>query len=121
MIVTGSRDYKGDGVWAWLDHLDPDVVVEGGAHGADRMAREWCAKNGKECRTIYAAWNGLGKSAGPARNVRMIKQYGDQAECVLAFPLPGSRGTQHCMGVANARGVKVINGAASLPPPRGGQ
>jgi hypothetical protein len=51
-----------------------------------------------------ADWERYGKRAGPIRNAEMVKA---GADVVLAFPLPGGRGTQHTIRLAREAGIPV--------------
>jgi hypothetical protein len=53
---------------------------------------------------FYADWATHGRRAGPIRNAAMIKA---GADLVLAFPLPGGRGTQHTIRLAEEAGIPV--------------
>jgi len=105
VIVTGGRDYDD---WAMvqdvLNLIDPDVVIQGGAHGADQQAKEWAELNGKKAITVEANWNLNGKSAGPLRNIEMIETYPDAT--VVAFP--GGIGTANCVKEAVRRNRVVL-------------
>jgi len=81
------------------------VVIQGGAKGADRMAREWCCRQ-PEIQMINepADWKMHGRAAGPIRNKRMLDEY--EPDMVLAFP--GGAGTANMVKQARAAGVKVI-------------
>lgn len=107
VIVTGSRRWqRKQDVFVHLDVLDPEVVVQGGADGADKYAIDWCRDNGKICVTVFARWKELGGVAGPARNSQMLDLYPDAT--VLAFPMPDGSGTQDCMARATGRGMDLI-------------
>ena len=79
------------------------VVIQGGAKGADRIARHWCKRNGQPCATWSAWWGQFGKSAGPIRNTWMLK-YG-RPDKVIAFP--GGAGTADMVWKAERAGVPV--------------
>jgi hypothetical protein len=55
IIVTGGRDYDD---WSMLqdvlNFISPDEVIQGGASGADRMAKEWTEFNKKKAITVEA-------------------------------------------------------------------
>jgi hypothetical protein len=107
VIVCGGRAYRDK---AFLDKflsefliiVDFDILIEGGALGADRLAREWALSRGVHVATVNAMWN-RGKGAGPARNRAMLSLRPDY---VIAFP--GGRGTQNMMTQAERAGVRVI-------------
>lgn len=82
-------------------------VVQGGASGADALARRWADEHHYECVTYEADWRGEGRAAGPKRNQRMLD--GEHVSLVVAFP--GGRGTADMVRRAKAKGIQVW-----LPP-----
>lgn len=82
----------------------PKLVVQGGARGADAIARAWCKHVGVECKTFEANWRAHGRRAGVIRNELMLNSY-PQAH-VLAFPLTGP-GTWDCIRRANAKRMSI--------------
>lgn len=104
VIVTGGRGYQdANAVYVALMNLRPRTVVQGGASGADKHARDWCSVRGTHCVTFAADWKKHGKAAGPIRNQQMIDA---GADLVLAFP--GGRGTADCVARAKAAGITVM-------------
>lgn len=101
IAVIGSRtvtDY--DHVKTQLDRfifVDEDVIVSGGARGADelgeRYAREFCSK---EPLIFPADWEKHGRNAGYIRNHDII----DNADMVIAFHDGESKGTAHSLKLA---------------------
>ena len=67
----------------------PKCVVQGGADGADAMARRWAERHSIDVRTEPADWDIHGRAAGPIRNQAMLDRY--KPAMVVAFP--GGRGT----------------------------
>ena len=111
VLVTGGRDYANRrSVFDTLDVLKPDVLIEGGAAGADALARAWATERGVQPATFSANWNKLGKPAGPIRNAMMVTVLKalEKAgwECkVVAFS--GGRGTANCTMTAEESGFVV--------------
>jgi predicted Rossmann-fold nucleotide-binding protein len=112
VLVCGGRHYADKSrVWDALDALADEqsaaggglFVIEGGAQGADRFAREWRAKRLHPGKTYPAAWDREGKAAGVLRNGRMLAE--GKPDLVLAFP--GGRGTMDMVLRAEAAGVPV--------------
>lgn len=110
ILVTGSRDWTDRAV---VEHalgtalrlFRPIVIVHGGCPtGADRMAWEWAWRAGVPCEVWPAEWAAHGRAAGPIRNAQMVAA---GARFCLAFPLPGSRGTEDCVRRAEAAGIPV--------------
>ena len=108
LLVCGGRDYsnkkKVEDVLFEYDK-DIDVLIQGGARGADKLAREWCDVNGVPCLTMHAAWAKYNKSAGSIRNHWML-EYAGPITLVLAFP--GGNGTRHMIQTATLAGIPVI-------------
>ena len=83
------------------------AVLQGGAAGADRIAREWAWHNNIRIITERADWTRLGKAAGPLRNQRMIDKY--QPDICLAFPSdPIGPGTADTMQRCRAAAIPVF-------------
>lgn len=105
VMVTGSRDHNNVGlIESTLKALSPTVVIHGEAPGADSIAKEWAMWRGIPAIGIPAAWDALGKSAGPIRNGWLLDEHPD---LVVAFPLPQSRGTWDAVRQAKERGIPV--------------
>lgn len=112
-LVTGSRHYQNRArVYGALDSYQPDLVVHGGADGADAMAEQWGEEAGV-ARLLWPDEHWGGHVSGPTRNqymvdvVRSLVVAGRWDHTVLAFPLPGSRGTWSCVNKAKAAGLTV--------------
>jgi len=105
VIVTGGRDYEDYAMVAdVLDLFDADLIIQGGAAGADRMARDYAYQNNIICETVKADWNKHGKAAGPIRNLEMLKKYPNAV--VVAFP--GGKGTENCVKQAASLNMIVL-------------
>ena len=103
VLVCGGRDYQdAQQVFALLDRIDAACrvreIIQGGAAGADRWAREWANARNKPLTTFHADWDNYGRSAGPKRNQRMIDE--GKPDLVVAFP--GGRGTADMLRRADA-------------------
>lgn len=77
IIVCGGRDYTDrKAVYSYLDGLAErtriDLVITGGARGADALADEWAQSRGIARIICPANWEGEGKAAGHIRNERML-------------------------------------------------
>lgn len=111
-LICGGRDVAGADVHgvelaaaqlnyvvAKLDSLydvlaTPDLVVHGGARGADTLAGKWAEGRGIPVRVYPADWNRYGKGAGPKRNQQMLDEA--DPDVVIAFfdlPFAVSKGT----------------------------
>lgn len=109
VLVTGGRDYDDlASVCGALDELRAQhgrlTVIQGGASGADFIARYWCGRQSSvHMINEPADWKKHGKAAGPLRNQRMLDEH--KPDLVLAFE--GGRGTADMVHRAEAAGVPV--------------
>lgn len=109
VLVCGGRTYDNQKrVFEVLDEMHAEtpieLIIEGGADGADRQARYWALSKGLPCMTMHAAWAALERQAGPIRNLWMVR-FG-QPDTVVAFP--GGRGTENMLQTAVAMNVGNI-------------
>ena len=108
VIVCGGRGWSDrKAIFTRLFDLPSDsIVVEGGCHGADTMAREVALDLGLEVVTFWAAWKKYGKSAGHRRNIKMLNT---GPSLVIAFHdnLSESKGTKHTVTEARKRGIET--------------
>lgn len=110
VLVCGGRDYRDhERVQEVLHKLlvkseGIDVVIEGGARGADRHARTFAEAYSIPVETYEADWETHGTFAGPLRNKAMLQE--GRPDLVIAFP--GGKGTRSMVGLARKFGVEVI-------------
>lgn len=108
VLVCGGRDYNDSHrVFAVLDKLHSeagiDLIIEGGARGADHLAMSWAADRRVPRERYDADWEAHGNFAGPMRNRRMLEE--GKPDIVVAFP--GNRGTADMCRKARKAGVEV--------------
>lgn len=110
VLITGSRDWVNESrmraVFVELDKRarKPITLVHGCARGADRMAGKIAEELGWVVEEHPADWDTYGKRAGLLRNEEMVTR---GADLCLAFPMPSSRGTYHCMRLARLAEIEV--------------
>lgn len=105
-LFCGSRDWSDcEAIRRELRSLPAgSIVIEGGARGADRIAREEARSLGLHVASVPALWSRFGRSAGPRRNEAMLRL---RPDVVHAFTL-GTRGTAHIIAAAERAGVEVV-------------
>lgn len=124
VLVCGGRDYKDKArVVEVLDSLNAEtpisMVIQGGATGADALAKSWALSRDTHVAEVPALWHSYGPSAGPIRNKAMLSLLGvgDRPEWVLGEPLkprhmvvafPGGRGTKSMVTLAKDAGLTVM-------------
>lgn len=123
VLVCGARDYGLIRVgrysinsYSWdavstvtkrLQQLPEDAtIIQGGAAGADFLARVVAMRLGLNCKQFDADWRQYGRAAGPVRNRQMLDE---QPDLVIAFhpDLSKSKGTADCIKEAKRRGIPV--------------
>lgn len=109
VLVCGGRDYAdADYVNGLLDNIHRrkriDVLIHGGAPGADTMAHEWAVSRAVARMVFPADWKAHGRAAGPIRNQQMIDE--GMPDLVVAFP--GGRGTRDMARRAKKAGIQLI-------------
>lgn len=108
ILCCGSRDWKnGRSIVARLsEEPDGTTVIEGGAYGADRLARFAALAFGFKVITVEAEWKRFGHGAGPMRNRKMLDM---NPLKVIAFhdEISKSRGTLDCINEAISRNIPV--------------
>ena len=82
----------------------PEWIIEGGAKGADAIARLWASKRRIRRRTFEADWVTLGKRAGIIRNGQMAREPGVS----LCVAFPGNKGTGDMIYQARREGIDVV-------------
>ena len=129
VLVCGSRRWADEqpirDALTKLAKEAPICVIEGGARGADEIARQWVIYARQhlglqvEHQLFPANWTRYGKSAGIVRNKQMLAE--GQPDLVLAFQKDASAGTESMIRLAQEAKVPVViwhirNGRASFPP-----
>lgn len=107
VLVCGGRDFSDRReLFDTLNHVypPPTTIIEGGARGADRLAREWAETKGIPVETYMANWDAHGKQAGYLRNRRMLDE--GKPDRVIAFP--GGKGTRMMVTIARNANVHVM-------------
>lgn len=82
----------------------PDLVVSGGAKGADTMGESWARLMKIPMQIFKPEWNLYGKSAGIRRNTDII----NACTHVVAFPNDSGKGTQDSIRKAIEQQKTVI-------------
>lgn len=113
ILVTGDREWRAeDVIERAVLHLIPepnsdDLIIQGGARGADTLAWKVAKRLGIRCITYSADWKLFKRAAGPIRNRQMLAGCPD---VVLAFhdDLDSSKGTRDMVSISKKKGLTVI-------------
>lgn len=108
LLVCGGRDFHNlvevdRALRRVHERKGIDVLIQGGATGADAIAKRWAERRGIPVEEYAADWS-LGRKAGPLRNRRMIEE--GKPDGVVAFL--GGRGTADMIRAAKDAGLPVM-------------
>lgn len=101
LLVCGGRDYTGDVSCLGRVH-GVELVIHGGAKGADTLAGEYFKVRGVHVAVVKALWDYHFKDAGWKRNDAMLLL---RPTYCVAFP--GSNGTQDMIDKCNQQRITV--------------
>lgn len=108
--VVGSRKFDHREVLFWFldryaEEFHVDLIVSGGAKGADTLAEEWAKENGVATRIFLPDYTYYGKAAPFVRNASIV----DSCERLVAFYATPEKtpGTSHTVQLARRKGIPV--------------
>jgi len=107
LAVVGSRDFSDYVLMKEeLDKIDFNILVSGGAKGADKMSEIYAFDNDIPMIIHKPDWENLGKKAGYIRNVAIV----EECDKLIAFWDGISNGTRHSINIAEKAGklLKVV-------------
>lgn len=120
LAVIGSRSFEDEGRLCKI--LDANIeiiemIISGGAKGADNLTHEWCKKKGVPILIYYPKWydetGTFHRGAGFKRNYYIVSA----ADRILCFWDGASKGTANSLEIAKQlnKPVKLIKFIASKP------
>jgi hypothetical protein len=109
--IIGSRNFNDNELLeeVMLDYLNREdefnceLVVSGGAIGADRLGEQWAKNNNIPTLIFKPEWEKYGKSAGFIRNEDIVKN----SDFVVVFWDGVSNGSKHSIDLAIKYNVPV--------------
>ena len=106
LAIVGSRKFADYGhLCCILRQVQTriDGIVSGGAPGADTLAEHYAHEHNIPMIVHRAEWDRYGKSAGLRRNARIVAD----ADAMIAFLAPESKGTRNSIKLAEQKGIPV--------------
>jgi hypothetical protein len=85
------------------NELNCELVVSGGANGADSLGERWARENNIQTLIFKPDWKKYGKSAGFIRNEDIIKN----SDFVVVFWDEISKGSKHSIDLAIKHDIPV--------------
>ena len=113
LLIAGSRTFEDRDLFNRVTEeiIDGDerftVIVEGGAAGADTMAREYAEAHDMKYVEFKPDWKQYGRAAGPKRNDKMIQFIKERNGTALYFWDEESKGTKQCIDSAKRKGIEI--------------
>ena len=110
ILVCGGRNFLNETLirefLKSVSRHDP-VIISGGCRGADKIAETWADRLGYKRKIYPAQWDKYGRSAGPIRNKKMLKE--GNPDLVVGFheKIESSKGTKHMVSIADKEGVET--------------
>jgi hypothetical protein len=98
LLVEVMNDYLNKG-----NELDCELVISGGARGADSMGEQWAKENNLPTLIFKPDWDKYGKAAGFIRNKDIVKN----SDFVVAFWNGISKGTKSSIDLCVKNGIPV--------------
>jgi hypothetical protein len=101
IAVIGSRTFNDYSVLkSILDEEEPDLIVSGGAKGADLLAKRYSVENNIPIKEFLPDYKSYGKAAPIIRNKEIV----NASDKVIAFWDGSSKGTQFTINYAEKYG-----------------
>lgn len=106
VAIIGSRNFDDyDLLTKTLNDFSIDLIVSGGAKGADALAERYALLNNIETLIFKPEYKLYNRGAPLKRNLQII----DASDFVIAFWDGKSRGTKHAIDYALSQNKQVIN------------
>jgi hypothetical protein len=108
LLICGDRNWSDARlILQFIIQLMPEVIIEGDAKGADRLAGEIAESLGITLLKYPALWSIYNRAAGPIRNQQMIDE--GKPTKVLAFhdDIANSKGTKDMVNRAKKNNIPV--------------
>jgi len=105
LLICGGRFFNDyEALCAAMRELPfvPEIIIEGGAKGADSLARSWASSNGVHWAEVPALWTNYYKAAGGLRNSAMLLLKPD-----YCLAMPGNSGTADMVAKCKDNNITV--------------
>lgn len=105
LLICGDRNWKdGSVIREIITRFRPEIVIEGRANGADKLAGSSAESMGIEVKKFPADWEKYGKAAGPIRNSQMLKEGNPDVVVGFHYKVNESKGTRDMLTRAKKAG-----------------
>ncbi len=105
VAVIGSRSFRDyEELKMVLDSFKIDLIVSGGAIGADKMGEYYAREHDIKTLIFLPDWEQHGKAAGFIRNKLIVKN----SDLIIAFWDQKSKGTKNSLDYAQEKGTSIL-------------
>lgn len=111
VLICGDRNWADydkvlDVMKGLGDKYEDLIIIEGGAKGADSLAKKAAIECDLEYKEFKANWKEYGRAAGPKRNQQMLEE---KPDLVIAFHpnIDESKGSKDMVRRATKAGIDV--------------
>lgn len=110
ILVAGSRTFFDYNLMEkiLLGFPKPSLIIEGGARGADSLAKQYAINHQINVKEVPADWNRFSKSAGYKRNVKMAKLLDKDEDMAVVFWDGKSIGSKHMIDILNEYNIECF-------------
>ncbi len=111
ILICGGREYNDvDSFYHHISQIKPYFTnqfcfIQGGANGADFLAKDYARVNGIPMLEVPAGWDYYGRKAGMIRNKWML----DYCKPDLVIAFPGGVGTNGMVKLAEQYGIDIYH------------
>lgn len=108
-LIAGSRTFNNYDLLKTIlnKYKKADVIIQGGAKGADLLGKRYALDNNIKCEEYKANWDKFGKSAGYRRNAEMVSLLNND-DIAFIFWDGASKGTKHTIDLCKKKNIKTI-------------
>ncbi len=110
LAIVGSRTFTNKNLFNQkinefiLKYNTPDIIISGGAKGADTLGENYAIDNNIPLKIFYPDWSKHGKIAGIIRNTNIV----NDCTHILAFPSKNGTGTQDTIRKGKLANKKIF-------------
>jgi hypothetical protein len=105
LLICGDRNWRDKSVIIeTINKFRPDIIIEGCANGADKLAGIAGEELGIEVKPFPADWEKYGRAAGPIRNSQMLKEGNPDVVVGFHYKIDESKGTRDMLTRAKKAG-----------------
>jgi len=105
LLICGDRNWRDkSAIIEIINKFQPNIIIEGCANGADKLAGISGNELGIEVMRFPADWEKYGRAAGPIRNGQMLREGNPDIVVGFHYNIDESKGTKDMLTRAKKAG-----------------